>query len=205
MVAHQRLRKVGAIGIPVDIPRVIAEHLAEVGEIGGALGRIVGAEVGAGGGEFAVAGLGRGQMRALCRLGVEAEAKELSSEVVDRRASKRRFREHSAALAHHHDVTVVDEVGGDEPIDFQRGDVARPTGQIDNGIASFLRGAGGVFRDHQPDIATGRPAAILRHDEIAAARVGEPFDAFQFRAWRRLVTRHSRSSFGGLCGSRHGG
>ena len=56
VVAHERLRQVGAIGSPVDIPHGKAEHLAEVGEIGGALGRIVGAEVGAGGGEFAVAG-----------------------------------------------------------------------------------------------------------------------------------------------------
>jgi hypothetical protein len=47
---------------PIHIPRGIAEYLAEVGEIGGALSRIVGAKVGAGGGEFAVAGLRRGQM-----------------------------------------------------------------------------------------------------------------------------------------------
>ena len=139
MVAHERLRKVGAIGSPVDIPRGIAEHLAEVGEIGGALGRIVGAEVGAGGGEFAVAGLRRGQMGALGRLGIEAEAKKLSGEVVDGRAGKRRLREHGAALAHHHDVPVADEIGSDEPVDLQGGDVARPAGQIDNGIGPLLR------------------------------------------------------------------
>ena len=50
MVAHERLRQVRAIGHPVDVPRVLAENLAKVGEIGGALGRVVGAEVGAGGG-----------------------------------------------------------------------------------------------------------------------------------------------------------
>ena len=47
-----------------------------------------------------------------------------------------------------------------------------------------------MFRDQEPDGASGWPAAILRHDEIAAARVGEPFDALQFRARRLLETRH---------------
>ena len=47
-----------------------------------------------------------------------------------------------------------------------------------------------MLRDHKPDGTTGRPAAILRHDEIAAARLGEPFDALQFRARRRLEARH---------------
>jgi len=34
MVAHERMRQVGAVGRPVDVPYVEAEHLAEVGEIG---------------------------------------------------------------------------------------------------------------------------------------------------------------------------
>ena len=93
VVAHERLREVGAIGSPVDIPHGIAEHLAEVGEIGGAFGRIVGAEVGAGGGEFAVAGFRRRQMGALGCLGIEAQAKKLSGEVVGGRAGERRLRE----------------------------------------------------------------------------------------------------------------
>ena len=166
VVAHERLRQVRAVGRPVDIPRFKAEHLAKIGEIGGALGRIVGAEVGAGGGELAVAGFGRGQMGALGCLGIEADAEKLSGEVVVGRAGQRRFREHGAALAHHIDVAVTDEAGGDEPIDLQRGDVARPAGQIDNGIGPLLRRAGGVFRDHEPDGAAIRPAAIFGHDEI---------------------------------------
>src|SRR5258705_13870232 len=57
-----------------------------------------------------------------------------------------------------------------------------------------------MFRDHEPDGATGRPAAILRHDEIAAARAGEPFDALQFRARRLLETRHRwRTDVLGAC------
>ena len=62
-----------------------------------------------------------------------------------------------------------------------------------------------MFRDHEPDGATGRPAAILRYDKIAAARAGEPFDALQFRARPRLEARHGRRSFVGLCDSRHSG
>src|ERR1700759_157064 len=47
MVAHYRLRKVGAVESPVDIPRGIAEHFTEVGHVGGTLGRIVRAQIGA--------------------------------------------------------------------------------------------------------------------------------------------------------------
>ena len=83
VVAHERLRKVGAIGSPVDIPRGIAEHLAEVGEISGTLGRIVGAQIGACGGELAVADFRRRQVGALGRLGIEAETKKPSGELVD--------------------------------------------------------------------------------------------------------------------------
>jgi hypothetical protein len=50
-----------------------------------------------------------------------------------------------------------------------------------------------------------RPTPILKHDEIAAARVGERLGALQFRARRRLEARHSCCSFGGLCGSHHNG
>ena len=120
-----------------------------------------------------MAGFRRRQMGALGRLGIEAKAEKLSGEVVVGRAGKRRLREHGAALAHHQDVPVADEVGGDEPVDLQGGDVARPAGQIDNGIGPLLRRARRVFRDHEPNCATGRPAAIFRHDEIAAARFSQ--------------------------------
>jgi hypothetical protein len=56
-------------------------------------------------------------MGALGCLGVEAEAEKLSGEVVDGRASQRGLGEHGAALAHHIDVPVADEVGSDKPID----------------------------------------------------------------------------------------
>jgi hypothetical protein len=52
--------------------------------------------------------------------------------------SQRRLREHGAPLAHHIDVAVADEIGGDEPVDLEGGDVARSAGEIDNGIGSFL-------------------------------------------------------------------
>ena len=84
VVAHERLRQVASHRKSRRHSTLVkAEHLAEVGEIGGALGRIVGAKVGAGGGEFAVAGFRRGQMGALGCLGIEAEAEKLSGEVVD--------------------------------------------------------------------------------------------------------------------------
>ena len=66
-----------------------------------------------------MAGFRRGQMGALGCLGIEAEAEKLSGEVVAGRAGKRRLREHGAALAHHHDVAVADEIGSDEPVDLQ--------------------------------------------------------------------------------------
>ena len=78
-------------------------------------------------------------MGALGCLGIEAEAEKLSGEVVDSRAGERRLREHGAALAHHQDVPVADEIGSDEPVDLQGRDVARPAGQIDNGIGPLLR------------------------------------------------------------------
>jgi hypothetical protein len=77
-------------------------------------------------------------MRALRGRGIEAEAEKLPGEVVFRRASQRRLREHGAPLAHHIDVAVADEIGGDEPVDLEGGDVARSAGEIDNGIGSFL-------------------------------------------------------------------
>jgi hypothetical protein len=70
------------------------------------------------------------------------------------------------------------------------------------GIGPLLRRVGGIFRDHEPDGAAARPTPILRHDEIAAACLGERLGALQFRARRRLEARHSCSSFGG---SRHNG
>jgi len=50
-----------------------------------------------------------------------------------------------------------------------------------------------------------RLIAIFRHDEITAARFGQLFGPWQFRARRRLEARHGGSSLGGLCGSRHDG
>ena len=67
-------------------------------------------------------------MGALGCLGIKAESEKLSVEVVDSRAGKRRLREHGAALAHDHDVPVADEIGSDEPVDLQGGNVARPAG-----------------------------------------------------------------------------
>jgi hypothetical protein len=80
---------------------------------------------------------------------------------------------------------------------------AGPAGQIDNRIGSLLRQASGIFCDHKPDCAAIRSTPILKHDEIAAARVGERLGALQCRARRRLKPRHSCRSFGGLSGSRH--
>ena len=86
-----------------------------------------------------MAGLRRRQMGALRCLGIEAEAEKLSGEVVGGRAGQRRLREHGAALAHHIDVPVADEIGSDEPVDLQGGNVARAAGEIDNGIGPLLR------------------------------------------------------------------
>src|SRR5262245_46173589 len=104
MIAHERLSEVGTIGGAVDIPRGKAEHLAEVGEISGTFSRIIGAEVGTGGGELLVAGSRCRQMGALGCVGIKAESEKLSVEVVDSLAGQRRLREHGAALAHDHDV-----------------------------------------------------------------------------------------------------
>jgi len=144
-------------------------------------------------------------MGALGCLGIEAKAEKLPVELVDGRAGKCRLREHGAVLTHHQYVPVADEIGSDKPVDVQRGNVARPTGQIDNGIGSLLRRAGREFRDHEPDGAIGRPVAILWYDEITAARFGQRFGALQFGARRRLEARHSCSTFGGRCDSRHNG
>ena len=190
VVAHDRLRKVGAIGRPVDVPRVIAEHLAKVGEVGGVLGRIVGAEVGAGGGEFAMTSFRRGQVGALGFLGIEAEAKKLSDEIVGGRTGQRRLREHGTTLAHHVDVPVADEIRHDDPVDIQRDDVARPAGEEDDRIGSFLRRARRIFRDQEPNCATVRLATIFRYDEIAATRLGQLFGSRQRGARRGLETRH---------------
>ena len=69
--------------------------------------------------------LRRRQMGALGCGGIEAEAEKLPVEVVGGRAGERGLREHGAALAHHQDVPVADEVGSDEAVDLQGGDVAR--------------------------------------------------------------------------------
>ena len=86
-----------------------------------------------------MAGFRRRQMGPLGRRGIETEAEKHSGEFVGGCTGKRRLREHSAALAHHQDVSLADEVGSDEPVDLQGSDVARPAGQIDNGIGPLLR------------------------------------------------------------------
>jgi hypothetical protein len=78
-------------------------------------------------------------MGALGCLRIEAEAEKLSGEVIGGRAGKRRLREHGAALAHHQDVPVADEIGSDEPVGLQGSNVARPAGEIDDGIGPLLR------------------------------------------------------------------
>ena len=123
-------------------------------------------------------------MGALGCLGIEAQAKKLSVEVVDGCAGERRFREPGAALGHQHDVPVADEIGSDKLVDLPGGDIARPAGEIDDGIGSLLRRACRVCRDEEPNGATGRLAAIFRDDEVAAACVGERLGALQLRAWR---------------------
>ena len=86
-----------------------------------------------------MAGFRRRQMGALGCLGIEAEAKKLSGEIVAGRAGERRLREPGAALAHHQDVPVANEIGGDKTVDLQGRDVARTAGQIYNRIGPFLR------------------------------------------------------------------
>ena len=201
VITHESLREVAAIRSRQDIPHADAEHFAKIGEIGRALARIVGAEVGAGRGELAVAGLGRGQMGALGRLGIEAQAEKLSGEVVVSRAGERGLREHRAALAHPIDVPVADEIGGDQRVDLQGHNVARPAGEVDDGIGLLLLRACRVFRDQELDGAAVRLLAILAHDEIEAARFGELVGPRHFRARRRLDARHN--SLGGLCAHRN--
>ena len=150
-------------------------------------------------------GFRRCQMGTLGCLRIEAKAEKLSSEVVGGRAGKCRLREHGAALAHDQNVSVADEIGRDESVDVQGGNVARPTGQIDNRIGSLLGRAGGEYRDHKPDARAIRSTPVFRHDEIAAARLGERLGARQFRAGRRLKARHSCFVLGSLCGSLHNG
>src|SRR6185295_4057540 len=78
-------------------------------------------------------------------------------------------------------------------------------GQIDNRIGPLLRRASGVFRDHEPDGAAIRPAAILEHNEIAAARFGKLFGPLQFWAWRGLEARHLwRTDVLGACQGERG-
>lgn len=78
-------------------------------------------------------------MGALGCLGIEAKAEKLSGEVVFGRAGKRRLRKHGAALTHYQNVPVADEIGSNESVDVQRGNVARPTGQVDNRIGPLFR------------------------------------------------------------------
>ena len=138
-VAHDRLREVRAIGGSVDIPRGIAERLTKVGHVSSTFGRIVRAQIGTGCGQLAVTSFRCSQVGALRRFRIKAETETHSGEVVDRRAGKRRLREHGPALAQHQDVPVANKVGSDQTVDLERGDVARPTGEIDNGIGSLLR------------------------------------------------------------------
>ncbi len=139
----------------------------------------------------------RRQMGALCCLGIEAQPEKLSRKVVARLAGERRLREHGAALAHHVDVAVADEIGGNEPVDLKRRDVARPAGEIDDGIGPLVRRARRVFRDQELDGSALRAAAIFPHDEIAAARFGQLLGPRQFRARGLLEARH-RPRFLGL-------
>jgi hypothetical protein len=76
---------------------------------------------------------------ALRRFRIEAETESRSGEIVDRRAGKRRLREHGPALAQYQDVPVANEVSSDQTDDLQRGNIARPPGEIENGIGPFLR------------------------------------------------------------------
>ena len=68
------------------------------------------------------------------------------------------------------------------------------------GSARFSGEARRILRDHEPNCATGRPAAIFRYDEVAATRFGQLVGPRQFRARRGLEARHWwRTGILGVC------
>ena len=169
MLAHEREREIAAVGDPEDVPLGDPQRRPQVGEVGGVLGRVVGAEVDPSLGQTPVAGPRRRHLCAPGRRGVIDQTYAAGDEPGTLRAEERRLGEAHPALVHENELSVAVEPGVDRCRCASDGAPSGAASEVHDGIGRRRRRHGGDDGDRQANGGPGRPAASLGHRQIAAA------------------------------------
>ena len=197
VVAQGLQREVGAVGDPVEAPLVDAEGHAEVGDVGGVLGRVEVRRIPPLGDEPVAAGAGGGT-RLLGRRGVEAVQRDpLGEERVDLGAGEQRVRLPGAPLVQEDHVAVGVPAGFDLRYRRQQPAAARSSGEVHERVRRRVRrgrlGPGHGETDRRPV----RVAAARRNGQVAALELRPEVErgdsgVDRVRARRRRVGRGRR-------------
>jgi hypothetical protein len=173
MLAHERKREIGAVGDPEHVPLRDSERLAQVGEVGGVLSRVVGAELAPRRRQAKVAGSYRRSVQTSGRRSIQRQAEAAHEELVDLRARQRRLGVQSPSLVHQDEIAVAVQACINEYLRLKDRDAARAAGQVNDWVGLRRRRTSGDDRDDEPNGAAGRLAAIFRHDKVTTARFGQ--------------------------------
>jgi hypothetical protein len=133
------------------------------------------------------------------RPAVVAKPEQALIEDVDDRAGELGLRELRPALLQQDEVAVAVEAGVDEPLRLEQREAARTARQVHERVGRRLPADRRNYRDGEPDGGAVRPAAVLRHDEVSAARVRQRRERRQVGRTRSLLeTRHVARCAGAL-------
>jgi hypothetical protein len=176
MLAHESEREIRAVGDPVHVPLRDLERRAQVGEVGGVLGRVVSGQVDPLDDEAPAAGPGGGRLPAPGRGGVVDETDPAGDEPQTLQARQIRLGEGHPALVHENELSIAVQPCVDQSRCACDRAAAGTALQVHDGIGRRRRGHGRHDGDRQADAAGGRPAAILGHHQMAAARGLQTWD-----------------------------
>jgi hypothetical protein len=107
MLAHESEREIRAVGDPVHVPLRDLERRAQVGEVGGVLGRVVSGQVDPLDDEAPAAGPGGGRLPAPGRGGVVDETDPAGDEPQTLQARQIRLGEGHPALVHENELSIA--------------------------------------------------------------------------------------------------
>lgn len=170
--------QVGAVRVPVDVPPVDAERPAQIGEVRGVLGGVVGAQRDSAGrdtGEAVPALLGRAHEEPPGRRRVVAQPHGVRVEAVDLRAGEVRLGVQRSALGHDDQIAVPVEARVDQEGNVPDRIAAGTARHEHHRIRGRPRRGGSDDRDGQPDgppIAAGPVLGDLEDPAPPRNRLG---------------------------------
>lgn len=171
MLAHQREREIGAVGDPVRVPLGDPQRHAQVGEVSGVLGRVIGTEVDPLLDETSVASPCRRRLQASRRRGVVDQTDPAGDELETLRAEQKRLGERHPALVHENELSVAVEPFVDQSRRCVDRAAAGTPGQIRDGSGAGVRDTAGTIATARRML---RPVGRLRFSGTTRYRSARP-------------------------------